>query len=376
MSAPRLEISGAGFAGLTAAAAFAQRGWQVRVHERAPSLRTAGAGIFVFENGLKVLRAIGAYEQAVAGAHWAPARETRDAAGRVLAHMRSGSGARVVTVVRQQLLEAVADAARRAGASIVMDSEVRAADVHGRLHLAGGECLQADLVIAADGVHSRIRDGLGLVQSRRLLGDGAIRVLLPRRNDAVDGSNVVVEHWSGKRRVLYVPCGRDWLYLALTTLSSDTRGHALPLDLASWSASFPHLRPLLERIGAQGRWDAFETIRLRAWSAGRVAVVGDAAHAQAPNLGQGGGCAMMNALGLAVAVARAPDLPAALRAWEAAERPLIEHTQRVSSLYGRVGRLPDWMRSRVLRFADRRPWLLAQRMRTANHVPTGAHDVV
>ena len=46
----------------------------------------------------------------------------------------------------------------------------------------------------------------------------------------------------------------------------------------------------------------FEVITLKRWSAGRLAIVGDAAHAQAPNLGQGGGCAMMNGLGLAVAI--------------------------------------------------------------------------
>lgn len=376
MSTRRLEISGAGFAGLTAAAAFAQRGWDVRVHEQGESLRTAGAGIFVFENGLKVLKAIGAYEAAVAGAHEAPARETRDARNRVLARIPSGVGARVVTVVRQQLLEAVADAAVRAGARVVMNSRVLSAGADGSVLLANGEQLQADLVIAADGVHSQIRDRLGLLQSRVRLGDGAIRVLIPRRNDAVDASDTIVEHWSGKRRLLYVPCGRDWLYLALTTLNDDVQGRSVPLDLASWSRSFPHLRPLLERIADNGRWDSFERISLRSWSAGRVAVVGDAAHAQAPNLGQGGGCAMMNALGLAVAVQRHADLPTALHQWEATERGLIEHTQRVSSLYGRVGRLPDWMRARAFRFADSRPWLIGQRMRTANHTPTGAEHVV
>ena len=61
------EIVGAGFAGLTAACALAQRGWSVRVHERADRLRTTGAGIYIYENGLRVLEAVGAYEAAVRG---------------------------------------------------------------------------------------------------------------------------------------------------------------------------------------------------------------------------------------------------------------------------------------------------------------------
>src|SRR5207237_8488450 len=68
MTERRVEIVGAGFAGLTAACALAQRGWRVRVHERAERLRTTGAGIYIYENGLRVLEAIGAYAAAIHGA--------------------------------------------------------------------------------------------------------------------------------------------------------------------------------------------------------------------------------------------------------------------------------------------------------------------
>ena len=66
------EIAGAGFAGLAAAIALRQRGWSVRVHEKEAELRAFGAGIFVWENGLRVLHAIGAYDDVVRGAHQAP----------------------------------------------------------------------------------------------------------------------------------------------------------------------------------------------------------------------------------------------------------------------------------------------------------------
>ena len=57
----RAEIAGGGFAGLAAACALAQRGWRVRVHERGTELRIAGAGIYLYENGLRVLEALGAW---------------------------------------------------------------------------------------------------------------------------------------------------------------------------------------------------------------------------------------------------------------------------------------------------------------------------
>jgi len=65
MTERRAEIVGAGFAGLAAACALAQRGWRVRVHERADRLRTTGAGIYIYENGLRVLESLGAYAEAV-----------------------------------------------------------------------------------------------------------------------------------------------------------------------------------------------------------------------------------------------------------------------------------------------------------------------
>src|SRR6266851_6675128 len=104
------EIVGAGFAGLTAACALAQRGWSVRVHERADRLRTAGAGIYIYENGLRVLEAVGAYDAAVAGAPPAHTREVRDDRNRIIS-VRRWSGSRVFSIIRQNVINALAAAA-------------------------------------------------------------------------------------------------------------------------------------------------------------------------------------------------------------------------------------------------------------------------
>src|SRR5436190_23488571 len=73
----KAEIVGGGFAGLTAACALAQRGWRVRLHERAERLRTAGAGINIYENGLRVLEALGACDDTIRDGARARLRETR-----------------------------------------------------------------------------------------------------------------------------------------------------------------------------------------------------------------------------------------------------------------------------------------------------------
>src|SRR2546423_2323886 len=118
------EIAGAGFAGLTAACALAQRGWSVRVHERGQRLRTTGAGIYIYENGLRVLAAVGAYAAAVEGAPFAHTREVRDDRNGVISVHR-WEGSPVVSILRPTVINALAPAAGRARGGIVTRSGAR-----------------------------------------------------------------------------------------------------------------------------------------------------------------------------------------------------------------------------------------------------------
>jgi 2-polyprenyl-6-methoxyphenol hydroxylase-like FAD-dependent oxidoreductase len=369
------EIAGAGFAGLAAAAALAQRGWSVRVHEKGDRLRTAGAGIFIYENGLKVFEALGVYETVTNGAFQGRAREMRDDDNNTIARIEwpQGGPLRMFTILRQKCIDALAQAAREAGAEIVTSSEVVGASPEGELVLADGTRLAADLVVGADGVGSATRDSLLMVKSWKDLPDGAVRVLIPRTEDERTRADrqVYVEYWSGVRRILYAPCSDDWVYLAMMMLNADEDAKRIPVDVAAWSRSFPYLDDLFARIGEHARWDPFVVIRLKSWSAGRVAVIGDAAHPMAPNLGQGGGCGMMNALSLAVYLERHDDVTAALAEWERRERPLTEHTQRWSTIYGWPTKWPPAIKARAYQLAHRWPWMERQRLRTASHVPTG-----
>jgi 2-polyprenyl-6-methoxyphenol hydroxylase-like FAD-dependent oxidoreductase len=366
------EIAGAGFAGLTAACALAQRGWSVRVHERGQRLRTTGAGIYIYENGLRVLAAVGAYAAAIEGAPFAHTREVRDDRNRVISVHR-WEGSRVFSIVRQTVINALAAAAERAGVEIVTGSVAAAAGADGELVLADGRTLKADLIVGADGSNSAVREAVGLLWKRKFLVDGATRLLISKTEQerlAAD-AGTTVEYWSGTRRVLYTPCSENDVYIALTMLDRDETAKATPVRKDAWKRWFPHLEPLIERFGEQGRYDRFDLIKLRRWSAGRVALVGDAAHAQPPNIGQGGGCAMMNALSLAVHLERHADVSAALAAWEKNERPITEHAQRISYLLGLPTTWPPLLRAIALGWAGRSKWLVRQRTKAALHRPTG-----
>lgn len=334
------EIAGAGFAGLAAAIALHQRGWSVRVHEKEAELRAFGAGIFIWENGQRVLQALGAYEDVARGAHQAPAYETRRN-GRCVSYQEiNGDNPFLLqTMTRQHLYSAMIAAARRRGIEILTRSEAVGARPEGVLELAGGRRLEADLVIAADGVRSAVRDSLGRPCARHKYQDGIVRVLVDRAPFQGGSWEHVIDFWAFEPRtlrILYAPCEAGRLYFAMMAPREDKEAATLPIKPEVWASVFPMLEPAIRTIGSRGRYDIYETTRLESWSAGRVAIVGDAAHALPPTLAQGACLAMMNALSLAVLVTGAADVPAALQRWEAQERPLTDHTQARSAELART----------------------------------------
>jgi 2-polyprenyl-6-methoxyphenol hydroxylase-like FAD-dependent oxidoreductase len=374
MPARHAEIAGAGLGGLATSIALAQRGWTVRVHERSDTLRMFGAGIWLWENGLRALAALGVEEQATRQARRIETLVAKDQHGRQLMHRTFGEKDRMVLPPRADLYDALIARADALDVEIRTNSQAVAARPEGELELDGGKTLQADLVVAADGVFSRVRESLLLTRRVDYLDEGYTRLLIPRRDE--DPPTEITEYWSGSRRLLYDPCTDDLNYVCLCCNVDDERGRQVPVDKNSWLESFPDLAGIIERIDEVGRWDRAMRVTCRDWSRGYVAVVGDAAHGQPPNLGQGANLTFQNALSLAYYLDESDVIPAALTNWELKERPLTDHVQKWTDLYGRVASAwPDrWARrrSQFLEAATRVPWVDRQLNRAARHIPVGA----
>ena len=370
-------VAGGGIGGLATAAALAQRGWEVTVYERQDELRAVGAGIYIWENGLRVLEAIGAFELATKNAFHGTHFEQRDNTGSIIDSAPIGGGNRLLTVPRSQLLAALAKVCEKAGVNIATNVEITGATTRGELFFAGGGSERADLAVGVDGVWSKVRESLGLEQSHQQTVEGALRTMVSAdagdfRDDDI---GKYIECWNGPRRFLVTPVNKEQTYLALTCPNTDVDARAIPVNKDVWRDSFPQWTHLIDRMGEYPiNWGVYSVTRCHAWSAGRTAIVGDAAHAQTPNLGQGGGMAMQNGLAMATAleeVKDSRDIPDALEVWEAGERDIVEHCQRWASLYGEVTFLPDDVRTRTIRGAMSDPWVAGQVFRAANHSPVG-----
>ncbi|CAN7720410.1 NAD(P)/FAD-dependent oxidoreductase [Variovorax sp. LjRoot290] len=370
MSNRKALIAGAGIGALATGLALLKRGWKVQLFEQSDEIRILGAGIYIWENGLRVLESLGVYAKVIEGAIPVQRRERRGDRGELMGFESISQSGRCYIPLRHSLLTALRDGFIEAGGEISFGIPVIGADPEGELKFANGTSLRGDLIIGADGINSRVRDSLGLLRWRRSVGQFGYRIMIDRERWEADDPvrSVVSEHWNRGRRLLYAPCTREKAYVQLTTLRSDPLSDA-PYDCGAWLATFPHLAWLIERIPSNGKSDWFEVIRLKAWSSGRVALIGDAASAQPPFLGQGGGVAMTSGLALAHALTRHDDVAAGIAEWERGERPFVEWVQSVSSWYGELARLPpklrrmaigvivgnEWVRQRTIRCAAIRP---------------------
>jgi salicylate hydroxylase len=318
MTPQRIVIAGGGIGGLTAAVVLAQDGHEVVVLEQAQALgASVGAGVTLAPNAMKIYGRLG-LEAALCAAGVEPQRQRvqhwQD--GRSLVVLERGQkvrdlyGAPYLYIHRADLHSALITALEATGrATVRLGASVESASASGdeaSVQLRSGETVAGDIVIAADGVKSPIRR-LFEPASPHFTGHVAWRAVIPVGGSGLDELAAFpgIHIGPGRMAVRYPISRGEELNFVFFARQSDwaPEGWAIPGRLSELHALFgdwaDDVRAMLGAIdeNALFKWGIFARTPLSTWvHQGRIALLGDAAHAMTPFLGQGASAAIEDAV--------------------------------------------------------------------------------
>jgi 2-polyprenyl-6-methoxyphenol hydroxylase-like FAD-dependent oxidoreductase len=259
MSRRHAEVVGGGLGGLGVAVALAQVGWSVRVHEARPELRMYGGALHLWENGLLVLEKLGALEKTIEQSDPIATWSVFDDKCRELQCLeyRDPAGDRLYLPPRASLNRALVMAAEREGIEIVTDSTGVSAFPDGTVEFSDGTSRKADLVIAADGLWSRLRESLGLTKKLEQHGGASTRMLVP--TSICDPGNRIDTYMgqgeAGDAGMMLGGASHDSTYVSLFGHHDNARNSRIPLDTEYWVGAYPMHRELMEALSEFSRQD-------------------------------------------------------------------------------------------------------------------------
>jgi 2-polyprenyl-6-methoxyphenol hydroxylase-like FAD-dependent oxidoreductase len=353
-------IAGGGIGGLTLGVGLRRAGFSVRVFERAASLRPVGAGLTMQTNAILAFRKIGLDTAVAAAGHVMQRGSILDWRGRPLgttlvSEMAAELGAPMIAIHRAQLQEVLQEALGpeplTLGTKVVGFREEPEGVV---ARLSDGTEVRGDLLVGADGLRSTVR--------AQLLGDGEPRYAgytswrgVCDEPAGVDRSTTT-ESWGRGLRFGVVPIAQGRTYWFATAnvpaggIDAPDAHAELLSRFGSWHVP---IRDLIEKTPASAifRTDIHDRPPVQSWARGRVVLLGDAAHPMTPNMGQGGGQAVEDAVVLAWCLTSEAHVPAALARFQALRIPRANGFVRQSRRLGQIGQwenpLACWVRDRL-----------------------------
>ena len=342
-------IQGGGIGGLTLAIALLQKGYTVRVVERAGGLSEIGAGIWMAANPMQVFDRLG-FAHKIADAGWMVHRITlQDYNGDVLQVADLSEVSRLfgfeTVALHRSVLQKVLFEQLPSGV-VLFGTEVKSV-VQGKdsvsVQLTDDFKIDAKVVVGADGIHSRIRQLVSLGGEKRYSGSSSYRAIARgARLLSPESDHGAYEIWGKGCRIGFSKINANDYYWYMTFDSApeksywheDRRIHAESI----FRAFFPQWIGLLEstRPGEILQTDISDLKRLKTWSSDRVGLIGDAAHAATPNLGQGGAMAIEDAHSLAEAFQQVGLNGKAFEFYEKQRRAKVDWTVSTSWTIGRI----------------------------------------
>jgi salicylate hydroxylase len=335
-ASPHILIAGGGIGGLTTALALLRRGIDVSIYEQASELREVGAGVQIGPNGSRLLIDLGLREALDEVACEAARKEVRLwNTGQTWKLFDLGRdcierfGAPYWTVHRGDFHGVLRDAVLALKPDAIHLGHLARGftDSHGgvTLHFSGKPDAQGDAIVAADGVHSKLREAAGVAAKTSFLGIMAWRGLVPAERLSPEQRTPVGTNWVGPgAHVITYPVrggelynfvgvveGRDWPVESWTERGTHAECFA---DFKGWH---PAVQETIRGLDVPFKWAFVGREPLTRWAFGRLCLIGDACHPTLPFLAQGANMAIEDAVVMARAIAADPgDIAGAFRRFQ------------------------------------------------------------
>jgi 6-hydroxynicotinate 3-monooxygenase len=341
-----IAIVGAGLGGLTAAGFLQRSGFAVTVYEQAETFSRIGAGIILSANVMKVLRRLGV-ERSLLELGIKPRSYISRAwdSGETLYEIEFDAaseqrfGGPYLNVHRGDL-HAVLERVVEPG-TIAFNHHLIALDEKRdaiSLSFENGLCVDADIVVGADGLKSKVRECLFGTEPPRFVGAVAHRAIFAA--DRLDGFKIpdCTKWWGRDRHILpyFMTSRRDEIYVigVVPAARWDSDAASLPSSreelLTSFSDFHPDLRRVLEAADDVSIWPIFDRERNDRWSGGRIVLLGDACHPMRPYMAGGGAMAIEDGATLSRCLETFDDYAEAFRWYEATRINRVAEVQRIS----------------------------------------------
>lgn len=364
----RIAIIGGGIGGLTAAIALRQFGFEPEVFEQAPLLLDVGAAIAIWPNAMRTLQVLGLGQKILENAGEMNEIQWLDKNGRAINRVRikepnSTQTAPAVALHRadlqETLLQALPTTSVHLGSSLVDFTQKEESVV---ANFANGNSFEADYLIAADGIHSRVRTELLDEIPPKYRGYTVWRGIASINPASIPRGTAIELHGRGKRFGLGpVGSGKLGWWAAANAANTSAKLEERSADRKTWKQGenvAPRIpqetrndllryfdgwyRPAIQLIEATPsssilKTGAFDRPANTTWGNNRVTLLGDAIHPTTPNLGQGGCMAIEDALILARCFEKYDASETALRAYEKARYRRTATIAKYSRWYGAVG---------------------------------------
>lgn len=355
----KIAIIGGGIGGLATAVALHKIGIKAHIYEQAKAFKPLGAGIGIGSNAMLALRQIGVADDIIKAGM--PLHEQRFLNDKLeimntidFTLLKKRFGEENIAIQRADLHEALfqsVDAGYIHFNKQVKDMKQLKDEVV--LTFQHGETISYDYVVAADGIHSTIRQKLLPNSQPRFANYTCWRGTSPNKGDVQ--SHISSEAWSKQGRFGWAPLYNGDVYWFACVNSKPNDEYYQSLDKHGVANLFSHYPDPIERVLRETEdasflhHDLYDIKPLRSFVYGRIVLLGDAAHATTPNMGQGAGQAIEDAYELMLAIEQEVSLQAAFARYDARR---IKKTSKVIKRSRQIGWAAQWDQPLLVNFRN------------------------